>query len=58
MTLIGQLYYRKVECLEKLECDRAEIEDAYEKAYFFFDILGNQYIKRINYKKNEEIKKI
>ena len=35
MTLIGQLYYRKVECLEKLECDRAEIEDACEKAYFF-----------------------
>ncbi|MDG2794362.1 transcriptional regulator, partial [Vibrio parahaemolyticus] len=45
MTLIGQLYYRKVECLEKLECDRAEIEDAYEKAYFFFDILGNHTLK-------------
>lgn len=45
MTLIGQLYYRKVECLEKLECDRAEIEDACEKAYFFFDILGNHTLK-------------
>ncbi|OON46122.1 transcriptional regulator, partial [Klebsiella pneumoniae] len=27
------------------ECDRAEIEDAYEKAYFFFDILGNHTLK-------------
>ncbi len=47
MTLIGQLYYRKVECLEKLECDRAEIEDACEKAYFFFDILGNHTLKEL-----------
>ena len=35
MTLIGQLYFRKGECLAKLGCDRAEIEDAYEKACFF-----------------------
>ncbi|EJQ53250.1 hypothetical protein IEE_00143 [Bacillus cereus BAG5X1-1] len=40
MALIGQLYYQKGECLERLEYDRTEIEDAYEKACFFFDILG------------------
>ncbi|CAM4138290.1 XRE family transcriptional regulator [Bacillus cereus] len=39
MALIGQLYYQKGECLEKLEYDRAEVEEAYEKACFFFDIL-------------------
>ncbi|HHT7188205.1 TPA: helix-turn-helix domain-containing protein [Bacillus cereus] len=39
MALIGQLYYQKGECLEKLGYDGAEIEEAYEKACFFFDIL-------------------
>ena len=39
MALIGQLYYQKGECLGKLEYDGAEVEDAYKKASFFFDIL-------------------
>ncbi|PFV70969.1 transcriptional regulator [Bacillus sp. AFS059628] len=39
MALIGQLYYQRGECLEKLEYDEAEIEDTYKKASFFFDIL-------------------
>ena len=39
MALIGQLYYQKGECLEKLGYDEVESEEAYEKAYFFFDIL-------------------
>lgn len=39
MALIGQLYYQRGECLGKLEYDGAEIEDAYKKASFFFDIL-------------------
>jgi HTH-type transcriptional regulator, pleiotropic regulator of extracellular virulence genes len=39
MALIGQLYYQKGECLEKLGYEEAESEEAYEKAYFFFDIL-------------------
>ncbi|MCU5114973.1 helix-turn-helix domain-containing protein [Bacillus wiedmannii] len=51
MTLIGQLYFRKGECLAKLGCDRAEIEDAYEKACFFFDILGNHALKESIIKK-------
>ncbi|HEF1869862.1 TPA: transcriptional regulator, partial [Bacillus cereus] len=38
MALIGQLYYQKGECLEKLGYDEVESEEAYEKAYFFFDI--------------------
>jgi len=39
MALIGQLYYQRGECLERLEYDEAEIEDTYKKASFFFDIL-------------------
>ncbi|PGZ74638.1 transcriptional regulator, partial [Bacillus thuringiensis] len=39
MALIGQLYYQRGECLGKLEYDEAEVEDAYKKASFFFDIL-------------------
>ncbi|KFN02791.1 XRE family transcriptional regulator [Bacillus clarus] len=39
MALIGQLYYQKGECLEKLKHDEVDVADAYEKAYFFFDIL-------------------
>ncbi len=46
MTLIGQLYYRKVECLEKLECDRAEIEDACEKSLLLFRYIRKPYIKK------------
>ena len=55
MTLIGQLYFRKGECLAKLGCDRAEIEDAYEK-HASFDILGNHELKE-SLIKNEEIKR-
>ncbi|AHA08528.1 MULTISPECIES: helix-turn-helix domain-containing protein [Bacillus] len=51
MTLIGQLYFRKGECLAKLGSDRAEIEDAYEKACFFFDMLGNHALKESLMKK-------
>ncbi|MDA1506347.1 transcriptional regulator plcR [Bacillus cereus group sp. TH36-2LC] len=39
MALIGQLYYQRGECLERLEYDEAEIEDTYKKASFFVDIL-------------------
>ncbi|HDR6309349.1 TPA: helix-turn-helix transcriptional regulator [Bacillus cereus] len=39
MALIGQLYYQKGECLEKLGHEETEIEDAYAKACFFFDLL-------------------
>ena len=51
MALIGQLYYQKGECLEKLEYDRAEIEDAYKKACFFFDILEIHALKEALVKK-------
>ncbi|KEK25527.1 helix-turn-helix domain-containing protein [Bacillus gaemokensis] len=39
MALIGQLYYQKGECLEKLGYAEEEIKGAYEKALFFFDLL-------------------
>lgn len=39
MTLIGQLYYQKGECLDKLGHSEDDIRVAYEKALFFFEIL-------------------
>ncbi|HDR7792668.1 TPA: helix-turn-helix transcriptional regulator [Bacillus luti] len=54
MALIGQLYYQKGECLEKLEYERAEIEDVYEKAYFFFDLLEMHAYKEALMKKRKE----
>ncbi|ENQ3107108.1 Helix-turn-helix domain-containing protein [Bacillus sp. 491mf] len=39
MTLIGQLFYQKGECLEKLGHSEDEIRIAYAKALFFFELL-------------------
>ncbi|MCI0765288.1 helix-turn-helix domain-containing protein [Bacillus sp. TL12] len=39
MSLIGQLQYQKGECLEKLGNAKEDIQEAYEKALFFFDLL-------------------
>lgn len=39
MELIGQLYYQKGECLEKLEYSSDDIKEVYKKASFFFDLL-------------------
>lgn len=39
MVLIGELYYQKGECLEKLKYAEEEIHESYEKAGFFFDLL-------------------
>ncbi|MDK7472786.1 transcriptional regulator plcR [Bacillus paranthracis] len=47
MALIGQLYYQRGECLERLEYDEAEIEDTYKKASFFFDILEMHAYKEV-----------
>lgn len=54
MALIGQLHYQKGECLEKLECEGTEIEDAYGKAYFFFDLLEMHAYKEALVKKSAE----
>ncbi|MBO1579645.1 helix-turn-helix domain-containing protein [Bacillus sp. XF8] len=39
MKLLGQLYYQKGECLEKLIYPPSEITFVYEKALLFFDLL-------------------
>ncbi|CAI8716617.1 MULTISPECIES: helix-turn-helix domain-containing protein [Bacillus] len=39
MNLLGQLYYQKGECLEKLTYPPSEITFVYEKALLFFDLL-------------------
>ncbi|MDM5157469.1 helix-turn-helix domain-containing protein [Bacillus sp. DX1.1] len=51
MTLIGQLYYQKGECLEKLGYAEQDIRVAYEKALFFFDLLELHSYKNILLKK-------
>ncbi|WP_459502027.1 helix-turn-helix domain-containing protein [Bacillus sp. C1] len=39
MKLLGQLYYQKGECLEKLAYPPSDITLVYEKALLFFDLL-------------------
>ncbi|MGG2063374.1 helix-turn-helix domain-containing protein [Bacillus sp. S14(2024)] len=51
MTLIGQLYYQKGECLEKLGYSENESRVAYEKALFFFELLDLHTYKDILLKK-------
>ncbi|MEI4829782.1 helix-turn-helix domain-containing protein [Bacillus sp. FJAT-53711] len=51
MTLIGQLYYQKGECLEKLGDSENESRVAYEKALFFFELLDLHTYKDILLKK-------
>ncbi|MGG2094409.1 helix-turn-helix domain-containing protein [Bacillus sp. S13(2024)] len=51
MTLIGQLYYQKGECLEKLGYSENESRVAYEKAFFFFELLDLHTYKDILLKK-------
>ncbi|MGG2017384.1 helix-turn-helix domain-containing protein [Bacillus sp. S10(2024)] len=52
MTLIGQLFYQKGECLEKLGHLEDDIRVAYEKALFFFELLD------LNSYKNTLLKKM
>ena len=53
MTLIGQLFYQKGECLEKLGHSEDDSKIAYEKALFFFELLDlhsyqNTLLKKMN----------
>lgn len=47
MDLIGQLYYQKGECLEKLGHSHHEISKIYQKAAFFFELLNMDYYREI-----------
>ncbi len=47
MSVLGQLYYQKGSILEKLGHSASEISENYQKALFFFDLLGLDYYKKI-----------
>ncbi|WP_035001849.1 helix-turn-helix domain-containing protein [Bhargavaea cecembensis] len=47
MSALGQLYYQKGSILEKLGHSASEISENYQKALFFFDLLGLDYYKKI-----------
>ena len=47
MTFLGQLYYQKGECLERLKFPSCEIVENYKKAAFFFELLQLDYYKDI-----------
>jgi HTH-type transcriptional regulator, pleiotropic regulator of extracellular virulence genes len=47
MSLLGQLYYQKGECLEQLDFSYEEISMYYNKSLFFFEILNLHYYKEI-----------
>lgn len=51
MALLGQLYYQKAECMEKIEGSNDEIAELYRKAYFFFDLLHLDFYKQVSFKK-------
>ncbi|PGK44806.1 transcriptional regulator [Bacillus anthracis] len=53
MELIGQLYYQKGECLEKLEYSSDDIKEVYKKASFFFDLLDLHSYKETLLKKKK-----
>ncbi|MCW1928082.1 helix-turn-helix domain-containing protein [Bhargavaea beijingensis] len=47
MSVFGQLYYQKGAILEKLGHPDSEISENYQRALFFFDLLGLDYYKKI-----------
>ncbi|MGI2849463.1 helix-turn-helix domain-containing protein [Bacillus cytotoxicus] len=47
MMLLGKLYYQKGECLEKLGYPSKEIEEVYNKALLFFELLDLHSYKKI-----------
>lgn len=47
MSVLGQLYYQKGSILEKLDHPAQEISAEYQRALFFFDLLGLDYYKKI-----------
>ncbi|WP_294744834.1 helix-turn-helix domain-containing protein [uncultured Exiguobacterium sp.] len=57
MSVLGQLYAQKGDCLEKLGATKEQILGAYDKAYFLFELLSmNQYKKIISSIRNDFLK--
>lgn len=47
MSILGQLHYQQAQILEELQRPIEEIRASYQKARFFFDLLGLDYYKKI-----------
>ncbi|WP_381531555.1 helix-turn-helix domain-containing protein [Sporolactobacillus shoreicorticis] len=47
MALLGQLYYQKAECMERLNDSNDQIAALYQKAYVFFDLLHLDFYRQI-----------
>ena len=59
MSVLGQLYAQKGDCLEKLGATKEQIIGAYDKAYFLFELLNmNQYKKIISSIRSDFLKNI
>ncbi|KZE37468.1 hypothetical protein AV656_12945 [Bhargavaea cecembensis] len=47
MSILGQLHYQRAQILEELGSPFGEIQSSYQKARFFFELLGLDYYKKI-----------
>jgi HTH-type transcriptional regulator, pleiotropic regulator of extracellular virulence genes len=54
MSLLGQVYFQKAECLEKLHYPFDEISECYKKALFFFKLLDLKYYEKIIHEKKQK----
>lgn len=54
MSLLGQAYFQKAECLEKLNYNSSEISNCYSKSLFFFKLLNLNYYENIILEKKQQ----
>jgi HTH-type transcriptional regulator, pleiotropic regulator of extracellular virulence genes len=54
MSLLGQIYFQKGECLEKLDYPIKDISDCYKNALFFFKLLKLPYYEKVIYEKKQQ----
>jgi HTH-type transcriptional regulator, pleiotropic regulator of extracellular virulence genes len=54
MSLLGQLYYQKAQCLEELSYPDDSISQFYKKSLFFFELLNLSFYKEIVINKKKE----
>ncbi|SDO22470.1 helix-turn-helix transcriptional regulator [Alkalicoccus daliensis] len=53
MSLLGQLYYYRGQCLEKDDGDEEEIKESYQRALLFFEILNKRAYSKLVWEHKE-----
>ncbi|RNA70178.1 helix-turn-helix domain-containing protein [Alteribacter keqinensis] len=53
MSLLGQFYYYRGQCFERLGSDEDEIRECYQKALFIFELLDKKLYSRLLWKYKE-----